>query len=171
MSTLTGFMLAIFTVLEETTGSILVVGGLLVLYAAITLTLHQMENHGRGRTLQSRVQRRLAMLLVGPIAPCGCWDEAGSDVVESDQFVERDTDGSLAVLRARRRDLHRCHSCGRHYHTERPEKMRHVGDESALIAYEARDRLHGFAREIHYWPEDEPDVREHISEPIEEESR
>jgi len=140
------------------------------LLALTAYALYRTENHGRGRTLRSRAQRVAARAFVGPIKPCGCWSDEDADSVERDHYVARSMDGGRVRFEARKRVLKRCHGCGRHYHVDRSAKLKRVGDVNALAGIGEGDRHFGKTlwRGVDVWPEDEPDAREALTAPVEE---
>ena len=137
-------------------------------YCLLAILLSQIDNHGSGGTRRGRLQRRLARFLVGPIKPCGCWSDAGSDTVESDAYVRRSVDGVQVVLEARKRRMRRCEGCGSHYHETAASRIRNIGSERALKKIDTSGTL-GIYRKVVVWPEDEPEALDHITAPVERE--
>lgn len=149
----------------------LLYSGPLLAVAAVAYLVASVDNHGRGRSLESRIRRTAARILVGPIKPCGCWREADADTVEHDHYAVRDAgSGGRIRFEARKSLLQRCHGCGRHYHVDRPAKLKRVGDVDALSEVADGDTLFTTTlwRGVDVWPEDEPAVREAIVVPIED---
>jgi len=141
------------------------------LLVGVAYALYRTDNHGRGRTRRSRVQRVAARLFVGPIKPCGCWQDVDAEGVERDHYVARDADGGGRVrFEARKRVLKRCHGCGRHYHVDRSAKLKRVGDVDALSEVGEGDSHFSTTlwRGVDVWPEDEPLAREAFTEPVED---
>jgi hypothetical protein len=133
--------------------------------------LYRSDNHGRGRTWRSRAQRVAARAFVGPINPCGCWQDVDAESVERDHYVARDASGGGKVrFEARKRVLKRCHGCGRHYHVDRSAKLKRVGDIDALAEVGEGDRHFSTTlwRGVDVWPEDEPAAREALTAPVED---
>jgi hypothetical protein len=149
-------------------------GGIVSLAAAllvgIAYALYRADNHGRGRTWRSRAQRLAARLFVGPIKPCGCWQDVDADSVERDHYVARSDEGGRVRFEARKRVLKRCHGCGRHYHVDRSAKLKRVGDIDALAEVGEGDRHFSTTlwRCVDVWPEDEPAAREALTAPVED---
>jgi len=142
----------------------------LLAVAAVACLVASVDNHGRGRSLESRLRRTTARILVAPIKPCGCWREADADTVDTDAYVRRREDGSRVVLEARRSELRRCHVCGRHYHVVLRGKLRGMSDLPALKDIGETD-TYGMSicpDRVSVWPEDEPAAREAIDVPIED---
>jgi len=137
----------------------------------VAYALYCTDNHGRGRTRRSRVQRAAARLFVGPIKPCGCWQDVDAEGVERDHYVARDGSGGGKVrFEARKRVLKRCHGCGRHYHVDRSAKLKRVGDVGALSEVGEGDSHFSTSlwRGVDVWPEDEPVAREALTAPVED---
>lgn len=140
--------------------------------------LSRVDNHGRGRTPTSGLQRGAARLFVGPIKPCGCWKDtshlgSGTDAesIECDYYVARHGgSGGRVRFEARKNVLKRCYECGRHYHVDRSAKLRRVGDVDALAEIGDGDRHSSttFWRAVDVWPEDEPAAREAFTAPVED---
>lgn len=149
-------------------------GGVLLgaaLLVGVAYALYRADNHGRGRTRRSRVQRLAARVFVGPIKPCGCWHDVDAEGVERDYYVARDASGGGKVrFEARKRVLKRCHGCGRHYHVDRSAKLKRVGDVGALAEVGEGDSHFSTSlwRSVDVWPEDEPLAREALTEPVED---
>mgnify|MGYP000070018206 CR=1 FL=1 len=167
MSVLTSPQLFLFGVVDpDTPWPMAAVGAIGCAYVAVVIWLWRTDNHGRGGLLRSRVRRRLAPVLVGPIKACGCWDSVKSDTVESEPYVRRSMDGAQIRLEARKREMRRCHSCGRHYHTTTSGRTSDIGSASTLKSMDTSGSI-GFHRETVIWPEDEPDAIDAIDVPIE----
>jgi len=150
-------------------------GGVVSLAAALLVgvayALYRADNHGRGRTWRSRAQRLAARLFVGPIKPCGCWQDVDAEGVERDHYVARDASGGGKVrFEARKRVLKRCHGCGRHYHVDRSAKLKRVGDVDALsdVGEGGSHFSTSLWRAVDVWPEDEPAAREALTAPVED---
>ena len=130
------------------------------------------DNHDRGKTIASRIQRLLARVLVGKVKPCGCWDSTDAETVDKEPYVLRERAGARIRFTARKNLLRRCKSCGRHYHVDRGGKLHEVTqkDKCALseIGETGSHTRSIYPSMIAVWPEDEFELREAFDERIED---